>query len=262
MDKGDFFPPRCGVIGGKCSCGAHAPSANRSNRMFGWWQSPHLPKFNPGSSITLAGCAFRLPRHFLVFSFVLMSIACHQAERDFHRNRTGTSWIGGWPTSQSSSREWVAPGLDSETWDSTNPRPLEPAEPPIPAFTKPSMCALKRDRSLKVGFVVIFARVKAAGDERGFAASLIFRKTGGRGAAVGDEFPTSSHALVRSLTCAASPKARFARISRAVGNFVVFAFLIWSISWFYLPIDWPISWYSPRKIATYRANICGVRRTI
>jgi hypothetical protein len=72
----------------------------------------------------------------------------------------------------------------------------------------------------------------------------------------------ASQALIPSLTCAARSKARFSRISRAVGNFVVFAFLIWSISWFYLPIDWLISWYSRRKIATYRANICGVRRTI
>jgi hypothetical protein len=35
-----------------------------------------------------------------------------------------------------------------------------------------------------------------------------------------------------------------------MGNSLVFALLIWSISWFYLPIDWPISRYSPRKIAT------------
>jgi hypothetical protein len=40
------------------------------------------------------------------------------------------------------------------------------------------------------------------------------------------------------------------RFDILMGNFVVFALLIWSISWFYLPIDCSISRYSPRKIAT------------
>jgi hypothetical protein len=74
--------------------------------------------------------------------------------------------------------------------------------------------------------------------------------TGGRDAAVGDEPRPASQAQIQSLICAARSKASFSQIARAVGNFVVFAFLIWSISWFYLPIDWPISWYSRRKIAT------------
>ena len=46
-----------------------------------------------------------------------------------------------------------------------------------------------------------------------------------------------------------------------MGNSVVFASLIWSISRFYLLIKWPISRYSPPKIATYRANIPGVNDT-
>jgi hypothetical protein len=67
----------------------------------------------------------------------------------------------------------------------------------------------------------------------------------------------ASQALIPSLMDAARSKAHFSRIALAVGNFVVFDFLIGSISWFYLPIDCSISWYSPRKIATCRANICG-----
>jgi hypothetical protein len=64
---------------------------------------------------------------------------------------------------------------------------------------------------------------------------LDFSKNGGTD---GGEYVKTPQNALRSLFCV------------LMGNSVVFASLIWSISRFYSPIKWPISWYSPPKIAT------------
>jgi hypothetical protein len=50
--------------------------------------------------------------------------------------------------------------------------------------------------------VVTFARLKAAGDDRGFAASLVFRKTGGRVAAWLKPSPYTKPGLRGQVQCA------------------------------------------------------------